>query len=448
MILDKGSTFITRTLHDNGFQGFIVGGSVRDYLMGKPSEQISDYDIITDATPEAVMKLFPRTIPTGLKHGTVTVLAEDETYEVTTFRTEGEYKDCRHPEEVAFVSDIREDLLRRDFTINAMAYDPSTGEIIDRFDGRSDLAKKLIKAVGDPDLRFKEDALRIIRGIRFAARFGFNIDPATLQSMAANAQLLENISKERIYAEFKKIALSPVPSLGMNLLLYTGALRVIMPELLPMAGFNQFSTYHDKDVWFHTMQVMDHIRGYLPLRLAALFHDTGKPFTHTMDEQGNGHFYGHEEVSAAIAETVLTRLKIDKATREMVTLIIGRHMVPLDIKKQAKIKKLITEYGKEHIHLFFEFKKADYGGKPENLEADQKFIALQDTVHAIIERNEPLEVRDLAINGTDLLNLGFAPGKSIGETLRLLLNEVILNPDLNNREDLIRAALRLKGGDQ
>ena len=160
------------------------------------------------------MKLFPRTIPTGLKHGTVTVLAEDETYEVTTFRTEGEYKDCRHPEEVAFVSDIREDLLRRDFTINAMAYDPSTGEIIDRFDGRSDLAKKLIKAVGDPDLRFKEDALRIIRGIRFAARFGFNIDPATLQSMAANAQLLENISKERIYAEFKKIALSPVPSLG------------------------------------------------------------------------------------------------------------------------------------------------------------------------------------------------------------------------------------------
>ena len=141
MILDKGSTFITRTLHDNGFQGFIVGGSVRDYLMGKPSEQISDYDIITDATPEAVMKLFPRTIPTGLKHGTVTVLAEDETYEVTTFRTEGEYKDCRHPEEVAFVSDIREDLLRRDFTINAMAYDPSTGEIIDRFDGRSDLAK-------------------------------------------------------------------------------------------------------------------------------------------------------------------------------------------------------------------------------------------------------------------------------------------------------------------
>lgn len=444
MRVDKGTAYISEVLNKNGHQCYIVGGYVRDHIMGITDDKESDIDLVTDAKPENIIHLFKKTIPTGLKHGTVTVLTHDGSYEVTTFRQDGEYLDSRHPEEVKFVTDIKDDLIRRDFTINAMAYDIQTGTLLDLYGGQKDISNRLIRAVGDPNTRFREDALRIIRGIRFASTLNFNIEPKTLKSMSDNCHLLNNISKERIYTELKKILMSPVPSIGLNLMLYTGVLKVILPELLPMAGFNQFSSFHDKDVWFHTMQVVDNTRPELHLRLAALFHDAGKPHSFTMDENGKGHFYGHELISSMMAEEILTIFKSDNETKALVKTIIDKHMVSLEMKKPIKIKRLITDFGKDKVNLFFEFKKADLGGKPGDPSDNEKFNTLLDKVTTIIQNNEPLEIKDLNINGNDLLSIGFENGPRIGTTLNQLLIEVLNNPALNNKDELIKIALRLK----
>ena len=444
MQVDKGSSYISEILNKNGYQCYIVGGYVRDQIMGITNDKNSDIDLVTDAKPENVIHLFKRTVPTGLKHGTVTVLTHDRAYEVTTFRQDGEYIDSRHPEEVKFVTDIKDDLIRRDFTVNAMAYNIQTDTVLDLYGGQKDIANRLIRAVGNPDTRFKEDALRIIRGIRFASTLNFNIEPETFKSMSDNSHLLNKISKERIYTELKKILMSPVPSIGLNLLLYSGVLKVILPELLPMAGFKQFSSFHDKDVWFHTMQVVDNTRPELSLRIAALFHDSGKPQSFSMDEKGKGHFYGHELISSKTADSVLTRLKADNETKALVKTIIDKHMVSLDMKKQIKIKRLITDFGKDKIDFFFEFKKADLGGKPGDPVDNEKFNILQNKVNSIIVNNEPLEIKDLKINGNDLLSLGYDNGPKIGIALNEMLQEVLNNPALNDEDELIKIALRLK----
>ncbi len=439
--LDQGSLQIIHTLQNNGHEAYLVGGSVRNALL---SGKTTDFDITTSAEPEVLMTLFPHTVPTGLEHGTVTVILDHIPYEVTTYRTEGEYLDRRHPTSVQFVSELAEDLKRRDFTINAMAYDPVTGYLVDHFGGQADLKSRLIRAVGNPSERFTEDALRIIRGIRFAAQLDFNIEAETFKAMSELSRLLVHISQERIWSELTRILMTERPSVGIELLLYSGALHVILPELLPMAGFQQFSPYHDRNVFFHTMQVLDNTRPYLPLRLAALFHDAGKPATFSMDEDGKGHFYGHESLSVDLARDIMIRLKVDNRTREQTLLLIRRHMTSLDMKKPVKIKRLIREFGKAEIELFFEFKQADHSGKAGGDTASAKFLQLRDKVRQIIADNEPLTLSDLAIRGQDLLQLGFPRGPIIGRVLDELLEEVLANPELNDPDTLRQRALQLK----
>lgn len=439
--LDKGSLNIIKKLQENGYEAYLVGGSVRNALL---NGNTTDFDITTSATPEDIMTLFPHTVPTGIEHGTVTILEEHIPYEVTTYRLDGEYFDSRHPISVQFVRDLAEDLKRRDFTINAMAYDPISGILVDHFGGKDDLSLRMIRAVGNPLERLTEDALRIIRGIRFAAQLNFNIESETLKAMSDLSRLLVHISSERIYSELSRILLTEKPSVGIELMLYTGALEVIMPELLPMAGFKQFSPYHDKDVFFHTMQVLDNTRPYLPLRLAALLHDSGKPHTFSMGEDGIGHFYGHEEASVRIAEGILTRLKADNKTRETTLLLIQKHMVSLDMKRPVKIKRLIRDFGPDDVNLLFEFKEADHSGKTGGDQADVKLAKLKDRVKEIIDNKEPLELRDLVLSGNDLLALGFPRGRIIGDILDELLFEVLANPDLNRMDYLSARALELK----
>ena len=439
--LDQGSLYIIKKLQDNGYEAYLVGGSVRNALL---NGQTTDFDITTSATPEIIMSLFPHTVPTGLVHGTVTIIKDHIPYEVTTYRTDGDYVDSRHPVSVQFVRDLTQDLQRRDFTINAMAYDPFSKTLVDPFGGRSDLKIRMIRAVGNPLERLTEDALRIIRGIRFAASLNFNIESETLKAMSDLSRLLVHISSERIYYELSRILSSEKPSVGIELMLYTGALEVIMPELLPMAGFKQFSPYHHKDVFFHTMQVLDNTRPYLPLRLAALFHDSGKPHRFSMGEDGIGHFYGYEEASYEIAKTILTRLKVDNKTRETTLLLIQKHMVSLDIKRPVKIKRLIKEFGPDNINLFFEFKEADHSGKTGGTKVDGRLIKLKDRVIEIIQNKEPLELEDLVITGNDLLAMGFTKGPLIGCVLNDLLIEVLANPDLNRMDYLGPRALELK----
>ena len=439
--LDKGSLNIIKKLQENGHEAYLVGGSVRNALL---DINTTDFDITTSATPETIMALFPHTVPTGIQHGTVTVIQEHIPYEVTTYRMDGDYVDSRHPVSVEFVRELAEDLKRRDFTINAMAYDPFSRTLVDHFDGQADLKIRMIRAVGNPLERLTEDALRIIRGIRFASQLDFNIESETLKAMSNLSRLLVHISSERIYSELSKILLTKKPSIGIELMLYTGALEVIMPELLPMAGFKQFSPYHDKDVFFHTMQVLDNTRPYLPLRLAALLHDSGKPHTFFMGADGIGHFYGHEEASGRIAETILTRLKADTKTKEMTLLLIQKHMVSLDIKRPLKIKHLIKDFGPTDINLFFEFKEADHSGKTGKTKIDEKLLKLKKRVAEIIENKEPLEVADLVIKGTDLLALGFPQSRIIGDVLDGLLYEVLANPTLNRMDYLSARALELK----
>lgn len=439
--LDKGSLHIIQTLQNNGHEAYLVGGSVRNALLsGNPT----DFDITTSAEPEVLMALFPHTVPTGLEHGTVTVILDHIPYEVTTYRTEGEYIDRRHPTSVQFVRELAEDLKRRDFTINAMAFDPVTGYLVDHFGGQADLKSRLIRAVGNPSERFTEDALRIIRGIRFAAQLDFNIEAETFKAMGELSRLLIHISQERIWSELTRILLTERPSVGIELLLYSGALQVILPELLPMAGFQQFSPYHDRNVFLHTMQVLDNTRPYLPLRLAALFHDAGKPATFSMDEEGKGHFYGHEALSVDLARDIMIRLKVDNRTREQTLLLIRKHMTSLDMKKPVKIKRLIREFGKDDIELFFEFKQADHSGKAGGDTASAKFLQLRDKVRQIITDNEPLTLSDLAIRGQDLLQLGFPRGPIMGRVLDELLEEVLANPELNDPDTLRQRALQLK----
>lgn len=433
---EKGAEYVIRTLRKAGYPAYLVGGCVRDHFLNR---RIFDYDITTSAKPEVVQHLFPKTIPTGIRHGTITVLHEGAFYEVTTFRTESTYSDHRHPDGVNFVQDVSEDLKRRDFTINAMAYDPLGDELLDLFQGQRDLQNQTIRTVGDPRARFEEDALRILRAVRFAAQLNFNIEPATFLAMAQCAPLLKKVAVERIFAELSKLLLSDHPATGVNLMLDAGLLAVILPELLPMASFRQFNRYHDKTVFFHTMEVLNNTRSFLPLRLAALFHDSGKPHTFTVDEEGNGHFYGHENISAKLAEEALTRLKTDNKTRELTVHLIEKHMVSPNMKKELKLKNLINEFGVDEIHLLFELKQADRSGKPD-IHGSRNPDSLQGRIQEILDRGDPLTLEDLAISGKDLIKEGMKPGPIIGEILHSLLQDVLTDPSLNDYDILLERA--------
>ena len=432
--LPKGVTSIIRELNNRGHEAYVVGGSIRDVLIGLVPK---DYDITTSATPEEVMKVFKKTIPTGIKHGTVEVVMGDGAYDVTTYRSEGDYINKRYPANVIFIDNLVEDLRRRDITINAMAYNTEKG-IIDPFNGIEDIKGRLIKAVGNPIERFKEDALRILRAVRLATTLDFNIEENTLQAIVETMDGLRFISVERIREELDNILMSDNPSRGISMLFHLGLVKYALPELMPTAIFNQFNLHHDKDVLNHTLEVLGNTPKNLVIRLAALLHDSGKPATFTVDENGTGHFYGHEKISAEIAKKTLLRLKYDNKTVNTVSKLISFHMVNLDTKSEMKLKKFIIRLGKENLNAFLDLKTADFIGKPETGSSRLYEVAdFRDRVTRILERKDPLSIRDLAINGEDIISVGIREGRNVGALLARLLEIVLNNPELNERDALL-----------
>ncbi|MDR7857723.1 HD domain-containing protein [Tissierella sp.] len=425
---------IIEKIEDKGYSAYIVGGSVRDILIGKDP---SDYDVNTDALPEDIEEIFKeyRTLEVGRKFGTVVVVQDEGIVEVTTFRSDGEYIDGRRPEEVYFSKNLFDDLSRRDFTINAMAYNEKTG-VIDYFNGINDLKKKTITTVGEPWDRFKEDYLRIMRAIRFATQLEFSIDNKTKDACRLYGEYISNISIERIREEFFKILLTKKPSYGIRLLGDINVLAIILPELIEAIGFNQHNPNHDKDVYEHTLSVLDNTSAILHLRLAALLHDIGKPKTFTRDDNGVGHFYGHDKLGANMAKDVLQRWKSSNELIEKVTILIDKHMSQHDDIGEKGLKRLISKVGKEDIFILLELQKSDRLSSNMNANIED-LLEREKKIKEIIQNKEVYEKNQLAINGNDVVELGYKQGKIIGEILDYLLEEVLENPDLNERDKLI-----------
>lgn len=426
--------YIIDEFYKNNYESFMVGGCIRDALLCKVPK---DYDIATSAKPEITEKLFKKTIPTGIKHGTVTVLIDNEPYEVTTYRTEGKYKDNRRPDEVYFVSDIKEDLSRRDFTINAFAYNSREG-LKDFFGGLDDLNNSLIRSVGDANKRFNEDALRMLRAIRFSTQLNFDIEENTLNAIKNNKDLIKNISSERIRDELCKILVSKNVRKGLNLLEKCGLLQIIIPEIVPSIGFDQKNMHHFEDVFNHTISVIEKCPEDLTIRLAALLHDIGKPDVFFIDDKGNGRFFGHNTRSEKIARDVLNRLRFDNKTIKAVCILVREHMNVLDNASNLAIKRLINRVSKENIYSLLALQKADILSLNDPNVALYKVSDMKNKIDIIIDSNTPLTVKDLAIDGGILIKeLNLKPGKIIGKILDYLLQLVLKDSSLNTTAILL-----------
>lgn len=436
----KEVKLIIDTFYRNNFEAFMVGGCVRDILLGNLPK---DYDITTSAKPEITISLFNKTIPTGLKHGTVTVLINNEPYEVTTYRTEGKYIDNRRPSSVDFVTDIKEDLSRRDFTINALAYNEKVG-LIDYFNGINDIKSKIIRCVGDADKRFKEDALRMLRAVRFSCQLNFDIEENTYAAIKSNYKLIENISSERIRDELCKILISENPSKGLEILRDTKLLEIILPEINALYNFSPKCTNHNRNVFTHTLKVIDNTENDLLLRLSALFHDVGK--LNTLTPLNNGTFYGfpgHCLEGSIIVKKILSRLRFDNNTIKVVSKLIEHHLVlnATVMPTKYEVKILLNEIGTDNINLLFSLQRADINSLDNPKVFLEKVRYTENLVNEIINNNEPLTIKDLNINGGDLIsNLNLKPGKILGDVLNHLLNIVLENPDLNSKEKLLTLA--------
>ncbi len=419
-------------LEQNGYEAYLVGGCVRDHLINKIP---SDYDVATNATPEEIEKIFSsfKIVDIGKRFGTITVVMEEGQVEVTTFRAEEQYIKGRKPSDVKYISSLIEDLKRRDFTINAIAYNPKTG-IIDPFDGVNDLRLKTIRCVGDPNERLKEDYLRILRAVRFATQLGFTIDVRTANACAKFSSKLKDISKERIRDEIIKILLSDKPSYGIRLMRDFGILQVIVPEIIPAIGFDQRNPHHDLTVFGHTLEVLDNSPKVLEVRLAALFHDIGKPYTFEVDENGIGHFYGHEKISAEIAKEVLTRLNFSNELIKNTLVLISGHMNYAKELNKKYVKKQLQKIGYENFNNLIELQIADKLSKKGD--KDLSYFDAKRRILREIE-DEPYSRTHLAINGDDLKALGIVEGPLIGEILDYLLEIVIENPKKNNKGELL-----------
>ena len=441
--IPKNVKFIIDTYYNNNYEAFMVGGCVRDSLLGlKPK----DFDITTSALPEITENLFTKTIPTGIKHGTVTVVINKENFEVTTYRTEGNYIDNRRPEKVEFVKDLKEDLSRRDFTINAFAYNDKEG-LIDYFNGMDDLKNKVIRAVGDPNKRFNEDALRMLRAIRFSAQLGFSIESKTYDAIKDNVQLIKNISNERIRDELCKILLSDNPSEGIETLRKTNMLSIILPEINDLVEYTPLCNNHNRNVFTHTLKVLNNTYANLNLRLAALFHDIGKINTITALPNGHHYFPGHSEEGAKMVMGVLKRLKFDNLTIESISALIKHHLV-LNVSympTDGEIKRLINNVGKENIFILFDLQRADINALWDPVPFLKKVDFMESRTKFILANNEPLTLKDLAIDGKTLITeLKILPGKEVGVILHKLLEDVLDNKDLNNKNHLINLAKKYK----
>ena len=420
-----------------GFAAYAVGGCVRDSLLGLTPH---DFDLCTAATPEQIQAVFSgfRLVLAGEKHGTVTVIVDSQPVEITTFRLEGGYTDNRHPDWVKFVSSVEEDLSRRDFTINAMAYSPKRG-FADPFGGRDDLKQNILRAVGEPAKRFTEDSLRILRGLRFGVRYGLTFEQATWEAMLSHAPLMENLARERVFDELCKLL--PLVN-AKQLMSFAPILSQVLPELQPMIGFAQHSRHHIYDLMEHTARVVEGVPPQLALRWAALLHDIGKPVTCVMDPSGEGHYHGHAKESAQMADAILLRLKSPTALRRQVTDLISRHMTPLEPDKHL-LRRRLGKYGIQETLDLLELQKADYfatGTKP----APGPFPEITQIIQEILEEAACFSIRDLAINGSDLLELGFAPSPKVGACLNQLLRLVQEDAIPNEKTALLDKAKELE----
>jgi tRNA nucleotidyltransferase (CCA-adding enzyme) len=434
--LSKETQLIIEKLNSCGFKAYIVGGCVRDYLMGLTP---SDIDITTNAKPEETKEVFSdfRVIETGIKHGTVSVLVNGRQFEVTTFRIDSEYSDNRHPDSVSFTSNIEEDLARRDFTMNAIAYNEQEG-FIDPFGGMEDIENRIIRCVGKPDKRFNEDALRILRALRFSSVTGFDIEENTIKALYGNKELLKNISVERIFQELIKLLCGD--NVRKVLLEYVDVLGVVIPELMPMKGFEQKNPYHAYDVLAHTAIVVESIEKKPYLRLAALFHDLGKPHTFSLGEDNIGHFYGHAKLSTQMAIDILKRLKADNTTIAKVERFVRYHDTPIE-NDDVIIKKRLNKFGKEDFFDLIKLMRADNRGQSPELSYRQKeYDLLEEKAHEILARQECFSLKDLKINGHDIMALGVKEGREVGRILSALLGLVIANKVENSKEELVRSA--------
>lgn len=435
--MDLGAEEIISVLEKNGYEAYAVGGCVRDCLMGKTPD---DWDITTSALPQKVCEIFSylEVIPTGIKHGTVTVRLNGKNYEITTFRTEGEYLDSRRPEKVDFVSSIEEDLKRRDFTVNAMAYSKKRG-LIDLYGGLDDLNGKIIRTVGEPKERFLEDSLRILRGARFCSKLGFKIEEKTLFEMENLSQNLKKVSSERVFAELNKLLVGEY--VKDALLICRKVIFAVIPELERCYGFNQRSKWHKYDVYTHTVTAVSSIENDFLLRFTMLMHDVGKPDKFFV-RNGEGHFYGHPKRSAEITEKVLKRLKapIDFSRETLFLVEFHDKVIPIDRKR---VKKELSLIGKERFFNLIKVKLADGKGQATDLASEEieKTVKVKELAEDIIKSGECYKIEDLKIDGNDVKNAGFC-GKEIGAVLNSVLKDVIDGNLENDRESILKSVLK------
>ena len=433
---------ICRRLRGKGYEAHLVGGGVRDMLLGRKP---ADFDVATDARPEEVRELFGATfaIPTGIKHGTVTVLTssvEHRHVEVTTFRGEGVYLDGRRPSSVTYVKSLRDDLARRDFTMNAVAYDPIDDRLTDLFDGQGDLGRRLIRAVGDPLERFGEDGLRPMRAVRQAAQLGFSIEPATHAAIPRSLEVVRKVSAERIRDELLKLLAAPQPSRGIELMRETGLLGEVIPELLEGVGCTQ-NRFHKHDVYGHTLAVVDATDGDAIVRLGALLHDVGKPRARQPREGAPGEYscFKHEYVGRDMADAICRRLKLPNADRDRVVGMVAHHMFFYKPEwTDGAVRRFVRDVGGSGaLDALFALRKGDVAGRGFGEDPDREIGELQLRIADVAAEDAALRVTDLKVNGADVMRvLGLAPGREIGQVLERLLERVIDDASLNERERL------------
>ena len=420
------------TLEQAGYEAYAVGGCVRDSLLGLVPH---DHDLCTNALPARTAALFPghTLVRSGEKHGTIGVVFDKEVIEITTFRTEGGYADSRHPGWVRFVPDIREDLSRRDFTVNAMAYNPRTG-YIDPFGGQDDLQRGILRAVGDPATRFTEDALRILRGVRFGVRFALTPTEDTLAAMNTLSPLMDKLARERVFDELCKLL--PLLKAG-DMERYAAILTQVIPPLAATVGFDQRNPHHIYNVYTHTAFVVENSPRDLAVRWAAVLHDCGKPGCFALDEKGVGHFYGHQDTGAQMAAALLLTLKAPTALRERVVFLIEKHMTPLEPDRKL-LRRRLSQYGEDALKQLVALQRADCIGTGTH--TNDRFDEISAIIAEILQEQACLTLRDLAVNGKDLQNIGFAPGKEMGACLTWLLEQVIDETLPNKKTALLAAA--------
>ena len=427
-------------LRSQGKRAWIVGGCVRDLLLGRIA---ADWDIATDARPKELLAIFPRAIPTGIEHGTVTVVQSGRPYEVTTLRGEGTYSDGRRPDWVEFVDDITADLARRDFTVNAMAIDPVDARLIDPFDGRGDLARGVLRAVGDAQERFSEDGLRVLRAARFVATLGLDLDPDTEAAIRPTLGTFRKVAMERVRDEWMKTMKARTPSRAFEVMRRTGILEITCPELIEGVGLDQ-NKYHAYDVWRHGIECMDACAEDPVLRIAALLHDVGKPRTRAWSDKTQDYtFYDHDRVGAEIAEPIAARLRFSNDERLRIVSLVRHHLFHYsDEWSDTAVRHWIRRVGPERVADLYVLNEADVRAKGRSFDEDLAALAaLKAHVARVLAEGAALSTRDLKINGHDLIKeLGLRPGRVIGEVLDALLEVVTSDPGLNTRDALLEAA--------